>query len=148
MCLDQSAFNRARNGRMSNNLGNAEEARRLLSGNTPKHAKYAVVNLNTSKTRRNSFDHNVISSTDPNSNGLIQQGDTTNGVLQQGEMTKVAGSLREMAATIVKNAQREQSTRQLKAEWQAVTKVLDRLFFYSYILAIVFSLSFMFPRPE
>ena len=148
MCLDQSAFNRARNGRMSNNLGNAEEARRLLSGNTPKHTKYAVVNLNTSKTRRNSFDHNVISSTDANSNGVIQQGDATNGVLQQGEMTKVAGSLREMAATIVKNAQKEQSTRQLKAEWQAVTKVLDRLFFYSYILAIVFSLSFMFPRPE
>ena len=138
MCLDQSIFNRRNNSRSPQNLGSAEEARRLLSGNTPQHTKYAVVNLNTSKNRRNSFDHNLVSATDNNSNGILQQGD----------MTKVAGSLREMAATIVNNAQREKATRQLKGEWQAVTKVLDRLFFYSYIIAIVFSLAFMFPRPE
>ena len=134
MCLDQTPFKRRTN--KGNNPGSAEEARRLLTGSTPHQTKYAVVNLNNSKNRRNSFDHNLISATD------------TNGLLQQGDMPKVAESLREMAATIVNNAHREQARRQLRAEWQAVTKVLDRLFFYSYIIAIVFSLAFMFPRPE
>ena len=134
MCLDQTPFRKRTN--KGSNPSSAEEARRLLTGSTPQHTKYAVVNLNNSKNRRNSFDHNIISATD------------TNGLLQQGDMTKVADSLREMAATIVNNAHREQARRHLKAEWQAVTKVLDRLFFLSYIIAIVFSLAFMFPRPE
>ena len=135
MCLDLTPF-RKRSANKGNNPGSAEEARRLLNSSTPQHTKYAVVNLNNSKNRRNSFDHNLVSATD------------SNGFLQQGDMTKVAGSLRDMAATIVNNAKREQARRELRAEWQAVTKVLDRLFFYSYVIAIVFSLAFMFPRPE
>ena len=134
MCLDQTPFQKRTN--KGSYPGSAEEACRLLTGCTPHQTKYAVVNLNNSKNRRNSFDHNLISASE------------TNGLLQQGDMPKVAESLREMAATIVNNAHREQARRQLRAEWQAVTKVLDRLFFYSYIIAIVFSLAFMFPRPE
>lgn len=139
MCLDNSMFNNRGTTRGNkNNPGSAEEARSLLTGSTPHHTKYAVVNLHTSKNRRNSFDHN-----------LITPGDTNcNGVLPEGDMNKVAGSLRDMAATIVNNAKREQIRKQLKSEWVAVAKVLDRSFFVLYIFAIGLSLAFMFPKPD
>ena len=107
--------------------------------------KYAVVlsNGNSTATRRKaSYEHDVLSPVDIHANGL------TNDASLQNDSNKVSVSLTEMASVIINNARKEEEYKELRRDWNCVALVLDRVFFYSYVIAIALSLAFLFPRPE
>jgi len=48
--------------------------------------------------------------------------------------------------TIIYKGKHEENLERMRAEWRAVALVLDRLFFFLYVLSIIVSLATIFPR--
>ena len=64
------------------------------------------------------------------------------------EMTAMKNSLQEIAYGLSSKLRGEEKRREIVLEWRSVALVLDRTFFYLYIIAIVTSLLLLFPRPQ
>lgn len=120
-----------------------EDTRRPATSGPPQHTKYSRVNLNDTNQTLISVEHSLSPGDDSGANGVLPQSEA-----QQLKCSSVTNSLREMATTIVRNARQEAAMRELRTEWQAVAEVLDRVFFFSYVIAIVLSLVFIFPHPN
>ena len=63
------------------------------------------------------------------------------------ELIQMRKSLQEMTVAIVNNITQEQAFKTVQQEWRIVALVLDRIFFIIYLIAIIGSLIFLFPRP-
>ena len=66
----------------------------------------------------------------------------------QAEVAAMKSSLQEMATSLNRRFILEEGKRQIALEWKCLALVMDRTFFYMYLIAIIVSLVVLFPRPN
>ncbi len=66
----------------------------------------------------------------------------------EGHITDVQRTLERLEDMFLEQSQKKKDNAMLAAEWQTVALILDRTFFYFYIILIGISLAVFFPRPD
>ncbi len=64
------------------------------------------------------------------------------------EISIMKKSVQSMITILSNTTHKENKKKAIRHEWQCIALAMDRLFFLIYMIAIVFSLSTMFPRPR
>ena len=100
----------------------------------------------TSRSSAFTFDNQSESAFDSGSQvRLIRQGSSVTSCVTSRD--KAGQAMERFAASMTKKIKHENEKQTTQAEWKVVANVLDRLFFVTYLVLIIVSLSCLFPWP-